>query len=81
MELFSEIYNCYYQIMKSILQTQSTLTLNELRASISKNGYEESLLYLIPKLTTREWDLLKQENEVFLSKISENFYVPLTTLQ
>lgn len=81
MNLFSEIYNCYYQIMKSILKNQSELTLSELRTCISDTGYEESLLYLIPKLTTGEWDLLKQREGVFLSKISENFYVPLTQLQ
>lgn len=81
MNLFSEIYNCYYQIMKSILINQSALTLSELRTNISNTGYEESLLYLIPKLTTGEWDLLEQKSDVFLSKISENFYVPLTQLQ
>lgn len=81
MNLFSEIYNCYYQIMKSILINQSALTLSELRTNISNTGYEESLLYLIPKLTTGEWDLLEQKDDVFLSKISENFYVPLTQLQ
>ena len=67
--------------MKSILINQSALTLSELRTNISNTGYEESLLYLIPKLTTGEWDLLEQKDDVFLSKISENFYVPLTQLQ
>lgn len=81
MELFSEIYNCYYQIMKSILKNPSPLTLAELRTGVSKTGYEESMLYLIPKLTSGEWNLMEHKKEVFLSKISENFYVPLTALQ
>lgn len=81
MELFSEIYNCYYQIMKSILKNPSPFTLAELRTCISKTGYEESLLYLIPKLTSGEWNLMERKKEVFLSRISENFYVPLTALQ
>lgn len=81
MNVFSEIYNCYYQIMKSILKEQTALTLPQLRTSISKSGYEESLLYLIPKLTTGEWDLFKQKDGIYLSKISEEFYVPLTLLQ
>lgn len=81
MTLFSELYNCYYQIMKSILKKQTALTLLELRTCISKAGYEESLLYLIPKLTTDEWDLLKREGDIYLSKISEKFYTPLTLLQ
>ena len=81
MELFSEIYTCYYQIVKSILQHPAALTLEELRTSISGMGYEESLLYLIPKLTSGEWNLLEHKDDIFLSKLSENFYVPLTNLQ
>ncbi len=81
MNLFSDIYNCYYQIMKSILKQQTALTLPELRTHITQTGYEESLLYLIPKLTTGEWDLFKQEDGIYLSKISKEFYVPLTLLQ
>ena len=81
MELFSEIYNCYYQIMKSILENHSGLTLDSLRAGISEKGYEESLLYLVPKLTSKEWNLLEQDGELFISKLSDNFYVPLTGLQ
>lgn len=65
MELFSEIYNCYYQIMKSILENHSNLTLDSLRAEISGKGYEESLLYLVPKLTSMEWNLLEQDGELF----------------
>lgn len=81
MELFSEIYNCYYQIMKSILTNPSPFTLAELRTSISQTGYEESLLYLIPKLTSGEWNLMECKKDIFLSRIAEDFYVPLTALQ
>ncbi len=81
MNLFSETYNCYYQIMQSILTNQSAFTLTQLQTSISEIGYEESLLYLVPKLKNKEWDLLKEKDGVFLSKISKNFYVPLTLLQ
>ncbi len=81
MELFSEIYNCYYQIMKSILDNKPELGLDELRSHISENGYEESLLYLIPKLQSGEWGLLEQDGETYISKLTGDFYVPLTTLQ
>lgn len=81
MELFSEIYTCYYQIVKSILQHPAALTLGELRTSISGMGYEESLLYLIPKLTSGEWNLLERKGDIFLSRLSDDFYVPLTNLQ
>lgn len=81
MELFSEIYNCYYQIMKSILEEKSALSLDELRGQIMENGYEESLLYLIPKLTSGEWNLFERDGDTFISRLSGNFYVPLTNLQ
>lgn len=81
MELFSEIYNCYYQIMRSILENHSGITLEALRTEISKNGYEESLFYLIPKLTSKEWNLLEQDGELYISKLSDNFHMPLTGLQ
>ena len=81
MELFSEIYNCYYQIMKSILQNQPELTLDNLRTTITETGYEESLLYLIPKLTSGEWNLFERAGDTFISKLSNDFYIPLTTLQ
>ncbi len=81
MDIFSEIYNCYYQIMKSLLQNSSPLTLSQIQSQVEETGYEESFLYLIPKITTGEWDLLKQDGDLFLSKLSNNFYVPLTDLQ
>ncbi len=81
MELFSEIYNCYYQIIKSILDNNPELSLDELRSHISDNGYEESLLYLVPKLQSGEWRLLKQDGDTYISRLTGDFYVPLTTLQ
>lgn len=81
MELFSEIYNCYYQIMKSILQNHSALTSGQLQQQICENGYEESVFHLIPKLSAGEWNLLSKDGDVYYSRISEDFSVPLTTLQ
>ncbi len=81
MNLFSETYNCYYQIMKEILKDKSSFTLDELRTKISRHGFEESLLYIIPKLSSGEWSLLKKNGELYCTKLSGSFYVPLTTLQ
>ncbi len=81
MEIFSEIYNCYYQIMKHILRETDSISVEDLRLTVAEKGYEESLLYLIPKLTSGEWDFFVKDGDLFLSKISEDFYVPLTDLQ
>ncbi len=67
--------------MKSILEEQTELSLDELHTHVASNGYEESLLYLIPKLTSGEWNLLEQNGDTFISKLSGDFYVPLTNLQ
>lgn len=81
MEIFSEIYNCYYQIMKQILRKTGSISVDDLRLAVSEKGYEESLLYLIPKLTSGEWDFFDKDGDLYLSKLSEDFYVPLTDLQ
>lgn len=81
MNLFSETYNCYYQIMREILSNESHFTLDELRTKISHHGFEESLFYIIPKLSSGEWNLLQKEGELYYTKLSGSFYVPLTTLQ
>lgn len=81
MKLFSEIYNCYYQVLKSILHTQKYATENDLYTHIQNSGYEESALFMVPKLISGEWNLLKREGNVFLSKINDDFFVPLTALQ
>lgn len=81
MNLFSEIYNCYYQIMREILCRQSGFTLDDLRTQINDSGFEESLLYIIPKLSSGQWSLLEKKGELYYSKLSKDFYVPLTSLQ
>lgn len=81
MEIFSEIYNCYYRIMKHILRENDSVSVKDLRLTIAEKGYGESLLYLIPKLVSGEWDFFNKDGELYLSKISEDFYVPLTNLQ
>lgn len=81
MELFSEIYNCYYQILKSILQNPAALTKMQLNQQICEGGYEESVFHMIPKLSTGDWNLMQQDGDMFFSKISEDFFVPLTNLQ
>ena len=81
MELFSEIYNCYYQIIKSIVVNTPAISADDLKIKINKLGYEESILYLIPKLTSNEWNLFTMDDDIFISNISEDYYVPLTNLQ
>lgn len=81
MILFSEIYNVYFQILKRILQDRNGFTAEELREQISVKGFEESPLYILPKLFSGEWNVFRKEGDLYLSKLSDSFYVPLTKLQ
>lgn len=81
MTIFSETYNSYYQIMRSLLTQNPAVSLRDLRTSIEQQGFAESLLYILPKITSGEWGLFEKNGEIFYSKISENFYTPLTKLQ
>ena len=81
MILFSEVYNSYYQILQSLLQRQGGFTLEDLKGRVKEQGFEESLLYLIPKLSSKDWSICEKDGTHYISTLSENFYVPLTTLQ
>lgn len=81
MQLFSEIYNSYYQILQALLQHKEGFTLEDLRTGVKELGFEESLIYLIPKLSSKEWGLCEKEGDCYLSSLSQQFYLPLSRLQ
>ena len=81
MPLFSEIYNVYFQILKKILLDREGLSAEDLREQISVEGFEERPLYILPKLFSGEWNVLKKEGDLYISRLSDDFYVPLTNLQ
>ena len=83
MELFTEIYNCYFQIVDEICKTAATkeITENEMFALATRFGYEESGLTIVPKLTEKNWNLLSKTTNGYLSEIDNLEVLPLTTLQ
>lgn len=81
-EIFSEVYNCYFQVIKSLIEKKSRISKNELDFRIKDGGFEESLFYLFPKLIDGEWGFYEKDGaSVFKSRLSTDFYVPLTDLQ
>ena len=80
-ELFSEIYNCYFQVIKGLMKQKRCASEKELCAYIQENCFEESVLYLLPKLTEGGWGFYEKKDGMFYAKLSEDFYVPLTDLQ
>jgi hypothetical protein len=81
-ELFSEVYSCYYQVVRQILAEADGQAIKEadMNRIASAYGYEESGFFIVPKLIQGEWDLLDKNEEGYLSKI-EHFKSPLTNLQ
>lgn len=80
-ELFSEIYNCYFQVIQSLARQSRCIPERELGRYIQEHCFEESILYLLPKLTENGWGFYEKKNGMFCAKLSGDFYVPLTDLQ
>lgn len=81
MELFSEIYSCYYQVLRHILCRQDAMTMQDIRSQICKEGFGESMLSIIPRLKDGTWNLLDRNGELFLSRLSPSFLTPLSSLE
>lgn len=82
MELFTEIYNCYYQIVSEICAAalEKPITEKEMLALAARFGFEESGYMIVPKLINN-WNLLDKTEEGYFSKIDNLKDVPLTILQ
>ncbi|MDE6664152.1 MAG: WYL domain-containing protein [Lachnospiraceae bacterium] len=81
MELFSEIYSCYYQVLRHLLCSQDTLTIQDIRRLICSEGFEESLLSIIPKLEDGTWNLFEKDGKLYRSRLSSSFTTPVSDLE
>ena len=81
MTLFSELYNSYYQIVYDLITKKQPLSQETIAETIQKKGYEESMLYLIPKLAEDGWQFFHKENGTYTSRLSSQLTLPLSTLQ
>ena len=83
MELFSELYNCYYQVVEKILNEAQTQPISEkkIHQICQEMGFAESGFYIFPKLSKGEWQLLSYDGSHYHSLIKEQPSMPLTLLQ
>lgn len=81
MELFSEIYSCYYKVLRHLLCSQDALSMQDIHSRICNEGFGESLLSIIPKLHSGAWNLFEKKGNLYLSRISPDFTVPLSSLE
>jgi len=84
MNLFSEIYNCYYQVTAQILKEAASalLTGSRIQEIAGTRGYQESALSIVPHLVEGDWDLLDSSDHIhYRSKLQYEPDIPLTALQ
>ena len=81
MELFSEVYGCYYEVVAALLRA-APLSRRELEALVAARGYGESTLQLIPKLLDQNaWPLLEERDGSYHSRLSHAPALPVTALE
>ncbi len=72
MELFSEIYGCYYTVLARVLARAhgSSATRAEIEAIVEESGFADTAFHLLPKLISGEWPLLTEHGGRFRSVLS-----------
>lgn len=81
MELFSELYGCYYRVVSQILKN-APLSEQQISHLIDSNAFQESLLYLMPKLCKEDgWGLLTKQHDQYLSPLTFEPTIPITLLE
>lgn len=84
MELFDKFYNCYFQVVRHILESseQQPVTRDIMEAACRAYGFLESSLTIIPKLTEGDWPLLEDGRSVLSHRFLDGaMKPPLTMLQ
>ena len=82
MELFSEIYGCYFTVVNRILEdAQKGLTKKEIEELVENHGFYESTFHLLPTLFSKEWNLLEEKDKKYYSKTSKVTKRPMSSLE
>ena len=81
MNLYSEIYGAYYNIIADLLRMGS-FSQPELMKVVEEKGFGETMLYLVPKLAEGSIALFEKDGDVYTSVLhSEEPAVPMSLLQ
>ena len=80
MNLYSEIYGAYYNIIADLLRMGS-FSQPELMKVVEEKGFGETMLYLVPKIAEGDIALFEKDGEVYTSVLSSGeTAVPLSLL-
>lgn len=85
MELFSEIYGCYYTVVAKILEHahQNGISRADIETLVQQHAFAESGLHLIPRLLDGRWSLLRKNGDgTYQSRlVHPQAATPITRLQ
>ena len=82
MELFSEVYGCYYTVVSRILgRATDGLTRVEIEDLVNAGGFHESAFHLLPSLFSGEWRLLDEKDKRYYSRLDGKAKRPLSMLE
>ncbi len=83
MELFSEVYGCYFNVVSRLLErAREGMSRAEIEKLVESEGFLDSAFHLLPSLFSSEWALLEQRDGLYFPKLSsENIKRPLTLLE
>ncbi len=82
MKLFSEIYSVYFGITEKILRKRS-VSKSDIIDIITKNGYSETVMFLMPKLISEKGYGLffTDDNKIYRSILKKAPHMPFTALE
>ncbi|MDO5558521.1 MAG: WYL domain-containing protein [Oscillospiraceae bacterium] len=81
MLLFSEIYSCYFNAAAKILG-HAPMSEKEAEELIRENAFNDSPLYILPKLKNEKaWGLIKKKGSLLYSVLKNKPVMPVTLLQ
>lgn len=83
MELFSEVYSCYYTVVNKILNEaiKKELSKKDINEIIDEKAFQESALYILPRLISGQWNFLNNSNDKYTSKLNSSVKLPITTIE
>ncbi len=81
MELFSEIYNAYYNAVSQILKNKITSAKDAVKI-IKNSAFNETDFFILPKIKSNDlWHFIRFENNCFISNLTNIPFMPLTLLE
>ena len=79
MELFNEIYSCYYHTVRHILAEAAghSVNMKEMEQICKNQAFQETALAVLPKLTKGEWPFFSPQRSILAAmKVPCIFLLP-----